>query len=96
VDYLSAYTQAPLDCELFLSINPGFTVHDGKLISLHPVQKGNSIDWLPRSRKNMNGLKQAGNNWFNKLNTLFSIKFSSKLYRPMPFYMQQLYHHCLC
>jgi hypothetical protein len=29
VDYVSAYTQAPLDCELFINIPPGFIVQNG-------------------------------------------------------------------
>jgi hypothetical protein len=32
VDYVSTYTQAPLDCELCLNIPPGFTVLNNKLV----------------------------------------------------------------
>jgi hypothetical protein len=39
VDYVSAYTQAPLDCELFLNIPPGFSIANGSLSYSEHQQK---------------------------------------------------------
>jgi hypothetical protein len=67
VDYVSAYTQAPLDCELYMNIPPGFIVQNGNLVFTHASTRGNSSDFVLRINKNMYGLKQAGNNWFDTL-----------------------------
>jgi hypothetical protein len=67
VDYVSAYTQAPLDCELFLNIPPGFTVINNKLVFTTSSTQGINKDWALKINKNMYGLKQAGNNWFHHL-----------------------------
>ncbi len=67
VDYVSAYTQAPLDCELFLNIPPGFIVQNNTLIFSGSSTKGVNQDWALKLKKNMYGLKQAGNNWFHCL-----------------------------
>ncbi len=40
VDYVFAYTQAPLDCELFLNIPAGFTDHNNNLIFSSSSTKG--------------------------------------------------------
>ena len=32
IDYVSAYTQAPLDCDLFMYVPPGFIVGGNSLI----------------------------------------------------------------
>jgi hypothetical protein len=67
VDYVSAYTQAPLDCELFLNIPPGFIVQNNTLVFSGSSTKGVNQDWALKLKKNMYGLKQAGNNWFHCL-----------------------------
>jgi hypothetical protein len=48
VDYVSAYTQAPLDCELFLNIPPGFVVQDNNLVFTRSSTKCNSTDYVLR------------------------------------------------
>ena len=60
VDYVSAYTQAPLDCELFMNIPPGFIIQDGVPTFTTSSTRGNSTDYLLKFKKNMYGLKQAG------------------------------------
>jgi len=67
VDYVSAYTQAPLDCELFMNIPPSFIVANNTLVFTTSSTKGNSHDYVLRLKKNVYGLRQAGNNWFHKL-----------------------------
>jgi hypothetical protein len=57
----------PLDCELFLNIPPGFTVHNNKLIFSGSFTKGINKDGALKLKKNMYGLKQARNNWFHCL-----------------------------
>jgi hypothetical protein len=42
VDNVSACTQAPLDCELFMNIPPGFVIQNGKLVFSRSSNKGNS------------------------------------------------------
>jgi hypothetical protein len=86
VDYVSAYTQAPLDCELFLNIPPSFTIHDGKVIFSSSSTKGNSKDWVLKIKKNMYGLKQAGSNWFDTLkNSLITRGFHQSSIDPCLF-----------
>jgi hypothetical protein len=67
VDYVSAYTQAPLDCKLFLNIPPGFSVIDNNLVFTSSSPPGANKHWALKLQKNMYGLKQAGNNWFHHL-----------------------------
>ncbi len=64
---MSAYTQAPLDCELFLDIPPGFSVIDDNLIFTSSSTPSANKNWALKLQKNMYGLKQAGNNWFHHL-----------------------------
>lgn len=46
VDYVSAYTQAPLDFELFMNIPPGLIVQDNKLVFTRSSTKGKSSDYV--------------------------------------------------
>ena len=67
VDYILAYTQAPIDCEIYMCIPAQFIVKDGSLqFSEHPTP-GNSDTYVLLLTKNLYGLHQAGNNWFDKL-----------------------------
>jgi hypothetical protein len=92
VDYVSAYTQAPLDCELFLNIPPGFTVHNNELIFAHSSTKGINKDWALKFKKNVYGLKQAGNNWFHCLKqSLFDCGFTQSSIDPCLF----IRHNCI-
>jgi hypothetical protein len=56
VDYISAYTQAPFDCELFMNIPPGFIVDHNTLIFTSSSTRGNSIDYILKLNKNIYGL----------------------------------------
>jgi hypothetical protein len=67
VDYVSAYTQAPLDCDLYMNIPVGFIMQNDQLILMRSSTKGYSSDFVLCIKKNMYGLCQAGNNWFDTL-----------------------------
>ncbi len=67
IDYVNAYTQAPADCDIFMSIPAGFTVQDNTLTFTGTNMKNDSSDYVLRIKKNMYGLRQAGNNWFYAL-----------------------------
>jgi len=69
LDYVSAYTQAPLDCDLYMNIPTGFVVKSSSLEFTRTSTKENSSAFLLCIKKNMYGLKKAGNNWFDTLRT---------------------------
>jgi hypothetical protein len=86
VDYVSAYTQAPLDCELYMNIPPGFIVQNNNLVFTRSSTKGNSMEHVLKIKKNMYGLKQAGNNWFDTLHaSLIAPGFSQSSIDPCLF-----------
>jgi len=86
VDYVSAYTQAPLDCELYMNIPPGFVVNNGILEFSNASTKGNSTHYVLRLNKNVYGLKQAGNNWFTELRgSLLALNFKQSSHDPCLF-----------
>ena len=86
VDYVSAYTQAPLDCKLYMNIPPGFIVKNGTLEFTSASTRGNGTEYLLRLNKNVYGLKQAGNNWFTELRGfLLQLGFSQSSHDPCLF-----------
>jgi hypothetical protein len=67
IDYIQAYTQAPVDCEIYMHFPAQFVVHNNTLqFSKYPTP-GNSDVYVLLISKNLYGLCQAGNNWFDKL-----------------------------
>jgi hypothetical protein len=60
-------TQAPANCDIYMSIHPGFTVNNNHLIFSQSSTKDNCKEYVLGIKKNMYGLKQAGNNWFDAL-----------------------------
>jgi hypothetical protein len=86
VDYVSAYTQPPLDCELFLNIAPDFTVVDNQRIFSTSSTPETTNYWALKIKKNMHSLKQAGNNWFHHLKqSLLDCGFSQSTIDPCLF-----------
>lgn len=86
IDYVNAFTQAPADCDIFMNIPIGFIVKNGTLHFTTDSTKNNSCDFVLRIKKNMYGLKQAGNNWFDALKTsLLKHGFTQSSYDPCLF-----------
>jgi hypothetical protein len=68
IDDVQAYTQAPIDFEIYMCISAQFIVnsHGALEFSPHPYA-GNSTHHVILLTKNLIGLDQAGNNWLDKL-----------------------------
>lgn len=69
IDYVNAFTQAPADCDIFMSIPPGFIVENNTLVLNSTGSTTINKDYVLRIKKNMYGLRQAGKNWFDALRT---------------------------
>jgi hypothetical protein len=67
IDYIQAYTQAPVDCEIYMHIPAQFIVKNNTLEFSSDPTPGNSDIYILLISKNLYGLHQAGNNWFDKL-----------------------------
>jgi hypothetical protein len=67
VDFVQAFTQAPLDCPIFMEVPAGFCIVDGKLSFSGEANRNIDKDYVLRLTKNMYGLKQAGRNWYQGL-----------------------------
>jgi len=68
IDYIQAYTQAPLDCDLYMRIPAGFHIADHSLsFSDGKWTNSNDRDYVLKLKKDLYGLKQAGSNWFHML-----------------------------
>ena len=76
VDFVQAFTQAPLDCPSYLETSAGYQILDGKLQFAGKSHKNNDKSFVLKLLKNMYGPKQAGHNWNNKLtDELLSLGF---------------------
>jgi hypothetical protein len=67
VDFVQAFTQAPIDCPVFMEIPAGYTIQDNKLVFTGVHHKATDKTHVLKLLKNMYGLKQAGCNWYNTL-----------------------------
>ncbi len=86
IDYANAFTQAPADCDIFMTIPAGFTVQDNSMIFTGTDVKNGSSDYVLRIKKNMYGLRQAGNNWFDALrSSSFLLGFHQSSHDPCLF-----------
>jgi len=91
IDYIQAYTQAPVDCEVYMHIPAQFIVKDGTLEFCSDPTPGNSEAYVLLISKNLYGLKQAGNNWFDKLrDSLLSRGFRQSSVDPCLFIRKDL------
>jgi len=80
VDFVQAFTQAPLDCPVYLEIPAGYHVQNGRLIFAGASSKNTDKTYILKLLKNMYGLKQAGYNWYNKLtDVLLELGFKQSL-----------------
>jgi hypothetical protein len=67
VDFIQAYTQAPLDCPIFIEVPAGYDIIGGKLQFVGENHKMTEKQYALRLLRNMYGLKQAGHNWYKYL-----------------------------
>jgi len=65
VDYVQAYPQADVDCDIYMDVPAGFHIVDDTLsCSRTAAQNTNSRDYILKLWKNLYGLKQAGRTGF--------------------------------
>jgi hypothetical protein len=86
IDDVNAFTQAPADCDIFMSIPAGFAVSDNTLQFIGSSSSHNNSDYVLHIKKNMYGLHQAGNNWFDALHSaLINLGFCQSSHDPCLF-----------
>ncbi len=86
IDDVNAFTQAPADCDIFMSIPAGFAVSDNTLQFIGSSSSHNNSDYVLHIKKNMYGLHQAGNNWFDALcSALINLGFCQSSHDPCLF-----------
>jgi hypothetical protein len=87
LDYVGAFPQADADCEVYMNIPPGFIVDNNRLIFTRDSTKHNSKHHVLKVLKNIYGLRQAGNVWFDKLrDSLLCRGFTQSQIDPCLFY----------
>jgi hypothetical protein len=78
--------QAPADCDLFMQIPPGFKVENGKVVFNSDGCPSDNSPYALRPKRNMYGLRQAGNNWFDALKmSLLNLGFRQSQHDPYLF-----------
>jgi hypothetical protein len=63
IDFIQVYTQAPLDCPIYIEVPARYDVVEGKLTFVGEHHQSTERQYALRLRHNMYGLKQAGHNW---------------------------------
>jgi hypothetical protein len=87
LDYVGAFPQADADCEIYMNIPPGFIVQNNHLVFTHESTKANSKHHVLKILKNIYGLRQASNVWFDKLrDALLRRGFKQSAIDPCLFY----------
>jgi hypothetical protein len=68
IDFVQAFSQANIDCDVYMKIPRGFVVQHGRLLfdPSHSACQHSSHHVL-QLKKNLYGLRQAGYNWHEKL-----------------------------
>jgi len=91
IDYIQAFTQAPIDCAIYMHIPALFLVKNNTLVFSPDPTPGNSDTYILLISKNLHGLQQAGNNWFDKLHdSLLSRGFRQSSIDPCLFIQKDL------
>jgi hypothetical protein len=67
VDFVQAFTQAPLDCPMYMEIPAGYSINDSQLVFTGEANKSTDKTYVLKLLRNRHGLKQAGYNWYNTL-----------------------------
>jgi hypothetical protein len=65
VGFVQAFTQAPLECPIYMEIPAGYSIIDGKLQFSGETHCNTDKSFVLKLLKNMYALKQAGYNWYN-------------------------------
>jgi hypothetical protein len=68
VDFIQAFTQAPLNTPIYMEVPAGYQSINGQLQFTGEVSKNTDKSFVLKLLKNMYGLRQAGYNWYNHLN----------------------------
>jgi len=87
VDFIQAFSQADIDCNVYMKIPRGFLV-DNHHLKFDPTHLAGSKpgDYVLKLNKNLYGLRQAGYNWHEKLKTgLFQRSFRQSIIDPCLF-----------
>ena len=66
-NFIQAFTQAPLDCPIFMEDPAGYSMIDGMLQFTGEANQNLDKSWVLQLTKNMYALKQAGHNMYNQL-----------------------------
>jgi len=67
IDFVQAFTQAPIDCPIYMEIPAGYCIRNGKLVYHGADTKNIDKTYVLQLLKNMYGLKQAGYRTTRKL-----------------------------
>jgi hypothetical protein len=67
VDFIQAYTQAPLDCPIYMEVPAGYSNQNGELTFTGEANKNAGRTWVLELKQKMYGLKQTGRNWYQCL-----------------------------
>jgi hypothetical protein len=68
VDFVQAFSQAAIDCDVYMKIPAGFEVVDNRLqFNSNFSPQNTPQDHVLKLKKNLYGLRQAGYNWHEKL-----------------------------
>jgi len=65
--FVQAFTQAPIDCPMYMEIPAEYCIRNGKLVYHGADSKNVDKTYVLQLLKNMYGLKQAGYNWYSKI-----------------------------
>ena len=65
--YIQAYPQVDVDCYIYMEVPAGFHMVEDSLTCSHTAAWNTSSRNILKLHKNLYGLKQAGCNWFLKL-----------------------------
>jgi len=66
IDFVQAFSQADIDCDVYMKIPRGFVVQRGRLL-FDPSHSACQQSYVLKLKKNLYGLRQAGYNWHEKL-----------------------------
>ncbi len=63
VDFIQAFTQAPIDCPIYMEIPEGYGIQNGQVTFIGEGNRNQDKTHVLKLLMNLYGLKQAGHNW---------------------------------